>query len=43
VAKYLVVKKVVSEETHHLLVESEPTAEQLKFLVEDRGDEFFDG
>jgi hypothetical protein len=43
VAKYLVVKKVVSEETHHLLVDSELTPEQLKFLVEDCGDDVFQG
>jgi hypothetical protein len=43
VAKYLVVKKVVSEETHHLIVDSELTPEQLKFLVEDCGDDVFEG
>lgn len=42
-AKYLVVKKVVSEETHHLLVDSELTPEQLKVLVEECGDDVFEG
>jgi hypothetical protein len=43
VAKYLVVKKVVSEESWCLLVESERTLEELKLLEDDGLMEVFDG
>lgn len=40
-AKYLVVKKVVTEETHLLLVDSEHTLEELKFVANKYGDDVF--
>lgn len=40
-AKYLVVKKVVSEETHHLIVESEHKPEFLEFVAQEYGDDVF--